>query len=364
MKIGIDGLTLSIKHPCGVKIYSEELLNALMRIDETNEYIIFSRNKIRIPNQKNFKLFMIPQKLPFYNRQFFMTYYAQKEHVDIFHHLDSFGTIFKSGLKTITTVHDVDLSKIYPKTLGELYNRLLVEILRFFTLRKTDHFISVSNYTSKQLLNKLRMKKKKISTIYEAFNNKFRILNKHTRKDSNYFLCLSDFSPKKNTFRIIKAFSLLSEDIRNKYILKIVISTKIPKQKLANFARELKLLSKIRFIHRPDLDGLVTCYNNATVFLYPSLYEGFGLPILEAMACGCPVITSKISATKEVSGGAAYLVNPKSVVDISKAMNNMAVSTVLRKKYINSGLKRVKEFSWDETARKTLKVYEKVYNSM
>ena len=105
---------------------------------------------------------------------------------------------------------------------------------------------------------------------------------------------------------------------------------------------------------------LVYFYNLAEVFLFPSLYEGFGLPVLEAMACGCPVITSNISALPEVVGDAAILVNPYSVEEISTAMEKVLTNKTLRLELAEKGLKRAREFSWKKNARETLELYKKV----
>ena len=109
--------------------------------------------------------------------------------------------------------------------------------------------------------------------------------------------------------------------------------------------------------------SLSNMFNQAAGLIYTSLYEGFGLPILESFACGCPVITSNYGATKEVSGGAALLVDPYSVKEIAEAINRIATSDVLKGKLKESGFERIQNFSWERTARKTLRVYKKIYEN-
>lgn len=367
MIVGLDGTPLTIPFPCGTKHYAEQLISAFARIDKKNEYIIFSKKNVRIPSQKNFHLVKIPTYTPILKRQFFLYYFAKKANVNIFHHLEPFGSLFINKLKIVTTVHDLDLSQIFPKVDNpqKLFHRLYTELIRWQTIKNTTRFIAISNDTKNQLASHLKKRglDTPIKVISEAPSSKFRVVDKYKKATRNYFLCMGDYSPRKNIHRIYKAYSKLDPRIKERYKLKTVISTVIIKDNLYEIAENLKIDSSLELIVSPNLGKLVKLFNHAKVFLYPSLYEGFGLPILEAMACGCPVITSSYGAMKETAGDAAYLINPKSTVEITTAMERIATNSRLESKLRARSLQRVKLYSWEKTARETLQVYEKVYQN-
>jgi len=367
MKVGVDGNALTIPFPCGTKHYAEQLIKNLARIDDKNEYIIFSKKNVKIPKKKNFKFVKIPPVIPILKRQYFLTYFAKKEGVDVFHYPDPYGSVFSNNLKTVTTVHDLDLKTTYPspKNLEQLINKYNMRITRYFTFANTSQFISVSKSTKKQLLSYFHPMggSDTIQVIYEAPHERFKRIKNANAEDKKFILCLGDFSPKKNVPRIIKAYSLLPKSFIKNYKLKIVVSTENPKKKFLKIAKDLGVEGSTEILLSPGLSKLIKLYNLAAVFAYPSLYEGFGLPILEAMACGCPVITSNRGSMKEVAGKAAFLVNPESAEDISDAILKIVKNKPLAKKLINKGFKRTKEFSWEKTARETLKIYKKLFKS-
>ena len=362
MKIGIDGTLLSLNYPCGTKHYAEQLLSALSKIDKKNEYIIFSKQDVKIPRAKNFRLKLIPKFLPLLRRQFFLAYLAKKEKVDLLHFLSPTGSLFLKNIKVVTTVHDIDFNLIYPKnkTLPMLYERVYSELIRNYTFKKTCHFITNSNFTNKQLrlfLTKIKMKAQ-ITHTPLAPSSKFKIIRKTLKNDKKNFLCMGDFSPRKNIEKVIEAYSLLSKGLKRNYFLKIVTTHNAPKDIFLSKAEYLGIRRNIKLIESPSLKRLVTLFNQATAFIYPSLYEGFGIPILEAMACQCPVITSNIGATKEVAGGNALLINPRNSNSIKNAMEEIIKNKRLSSTMKRKGIDWSKKFSWEKTAEKTLKVYE------
>lgn len=360
MKIGIDGLALTIPNPCGTKLYAEQLLKALALIDKKNQYIIFSKKEIQIPIQRNFSLTKIPTKIPILKRQFFLAYMAKKANVDVFHFLEPVGALFNNGLKIVTTVHDLNLNYTYPFN-KYLLKRLYCEFFRWFTLKNSNQIITDTNYISQEL-EKYFTKcgwSKKIATIHLGCQN---IFQTQSISRKSFFLARGDHAPRKNVDRIIEAYSLLPEYVKNRYRLKVIASTKSAKRNFLEFSRYFDVKARVEVIDSVNEEELVRLYNRAICYVYPSLYEGFGLPILEAMACSCPVITSNYGAMKEVAGGAAYLVNPESTQQISKAMLELHSNNGFRKVFINAGLKRKNFFSWNKTAMETLRTYREVYS--
>lgn len=364
MKIGIDAIGLTIPIPAGTRYYAEQLLSSLAKIDSNNEYVLFSKIPVGFPDQDNFSLKIIPSIIPIFKRLYFLTYFAKKEGIDVFHFLDPYGSIFSNRVKIVTTVHDIDLDKIYQRNnLSEVFIKKQRKFVRKYTLSNSQAIIAVSDFTKteteKYLVN--NGLDKKVFVIHEAQSRRFRVESKHLTRKDNYFLCMGDFSFRKNVPMVIKAFAKLPKSIKMLYNLKIVISDPNPGEDFKKNIRKFDLEDSVSIIESPRLSELVSLYNQAEAFFYPSLYEGFGLPILEAMACGCPVITSNYGAMMEVAGGNACLVDPNSVEDLVRAMVKIVSNSSYAKKLSELGLKRAVHFSWEKTARKTLVVYEKVY---
>lgn len=363
MIIGIDGTPLTIPFHCGLRHYLEELLKSLANIDKKNEYLIFVTKNVHIPKQKNFTLKLAPSKLPIFKRQLFLTLSARKENVDIFHYPDSWGSIFINFPKTVMTFHDLAPSSSYPRWHEDLKYLILRNwniFVRGIILRKTKAIIAVSNSIRKESV-KIAKRSTPVFVIRHGVSKAFEVLKEYDKK--NFFLAMTDFSPRKNILRILEAHSLFLKKTDSKIHLKIIISTSYPKKNLLTSLKQLHTDKYVDILEDVSSKTLVRLYNQASCLLYPSLYEGFGLPILEAMASGCPVITSNYGAMKEVAGDAAFLVNPKSVSEISKAMEKIVKNKKLAAGLKLKGLKRAKSFSWEKTARKTLKVYEEVYEN-
>lgn len=360
MKIGIDGTPLSTPFPCGTRHYAENLLKAISKIDKKNQYYIYSSKEVDIPKQRNFHLVLIP-RIPIMKKQLFLAVLASRDKLDIFHYLEPFGSIFLRHPKIITTIHDLYLGQTYPYNSKYLINRIYCEIIRRVVAKNTSFFITDTESIKRELelYTKTLGIRKKIETIPLSPDKIFRrVITK--RSKTNFFLCMGDFSKRKNVRRIFMAFSSFGRTLKNEYGLKLLISTKAEGKHFKEMARDLKISKYVQILVDVSNRQLRNYYNNAIAFVYPSLYEGFGLPILEAMACGCPVITSDYGAMKEVAGKAAILVHPTSVDSIAGAMYKISRVGLFRRRIIQKGLRRVKIFSWNRTAKSTLAVYNKV----
>ncbi|OGM04177.1 hypothetical protein A3E15_02855 [Candidatus Woesebacteria bacterium RIFCSPHIGHO2_12_FULL_42_9] len=367
MKIGIDGVLLTLPFQSGTRHYAEELIFNLAKIDNKNEYVIFASKYVPIPKQNNFTLKKIPNIFPIFKRQLFLAKAVKDEYVDVFHYLAPYGSMLLNHPRIITTVHDLRLDIIFPtyyQSIKYYTNRFYCEITRKSTFTKTLAFITVSKSINNELLSSawLFNKNATIDVIPQAADIRFKKIPYSRMNGGKFFLAMGDFSPRKNIGRVIEAFVLLPKEMKQSYRLKIVASTSSAKSYFSKIIKQTNSTGSIEVLEDVSLSKLVSLYNSASVFVYPSLYEGFGIPILEAMACGCPVITSNYGAVKEVAGNAAYFVNPKSPTQISKAMEKIITDKRLYRKLRASGLKRVKQFSWEKTARKTLEIYNRVYS--
>ena len=354
MKIAID--VSQVVYGTGVSVYTKNLVDNLLRIDKENQYILFAgslRRKADILSIfPSAKVFPIPPTLAnlLWNRLHIFPIEKLIGQVDVFHSSDWAEP--PSRAFKVTTVHDL-APFLYPNLFPRDVIRNIVNVhrLKLSWVREETKRIIVPTAATKDDLVRLGFTEETIRVIPESISKDFKKMPKDevekiTRKHKifgDYVLSVG-MDLRKNTDRIIKAFEHTSAG----HDFKIVF-VGLPKYMKIKESRNIRILGKVT---QKDLIGL---YSGARALVYPSLYEGFGLPILEAFACGCPVVTSNISSMAEVAGDAAALVDPDSVESIGEG-----IEKVLRgpKGYIEKGLKRVKDFSWEKTARMTLDVYE------
>ncbi|AFY58277.1 glycosyltransferase [Rivularia sp. PCC 7116] len=259
-----------------------------------------------------------------------------------------------SKCRYVVTFHDA-IPLRFPKKRSPLtyYHRYYVPRI----LRKAEHIICNSEATAKDIHHFYQAPKSKITPILLAHDTQhFRPLaNNNIQQDNPYFLYLGRQDPYKNLQRIISAFAALpisheyqlwfagSEDKRYTPLLKTQI-------------QELGITERVKFLNYVPYSELPKIINQAVALVFPSLWEGFGFPVLEAMACGTPVITSNISSLPEVAGDAAILVNPYHTGELTEAMQLIATDEQLRNSLSNLGIERAKEFSWEKTGKATVEV--------
>jgi glycosyltransferase involved in cell wall biosynthesis len=356
MNIGIYASSLSKSFNCGLKVYCENLLFNLSKIDRSNDYYLFVPGGTRIPLGKNFHFVDIPN-IPILKQQVLLPYFASKHNLDVFHFLDTNGSVIFKHPMIITTIPDLDIGQTYPLLGKSFINRITCEFTRLFMFKNTKVFLPISNFVNNELRNfNISKSTKSVTTVYLAPEKIYKINTKYIN-NNRYLLTMGDFAPRKNVEMAIEAYSLLPNRIKEKYPLYVVVSNSDWASKFKYFSKKNGVSSHIRILVNVSKSMLVNYYNNAVAFIYPSLYEGFGLPILEAMACGCPVVTSNFGAMKEISGDAAILVNPKSAKSIAKAVMKILGNISLKRMLVRKGIDRAKEFSWAMTARKTLNIY-------
>jgi glycosyltransferase involved in cell wall biosynthesis len=364
LQIGIDGSPLSIPFHCGTRNYSENLLKALAEIDKYNIYFIFCSKAVTIPKQKNFILVKTPALLPILRRQFLLSYFAGKLSLDLFHYLNPYGDVFFNHPVIVTMVHDTRLAKTYPWFSRFFFNRLICEITRYMVFSRTRAFITPTNVVKRELLtfkNKINVSQL-VKVVPEGVDKKF-FPKKTVSKNGSYLLCLGDFSLRKNVHNILLAYLKLPSALKARFSLKIVSSSKLSTKTSRQLISRLGLQNRVSVCTNVSDKKLIELYRGAYCFLFPSLYEGFGLPILEAMAAGCPVITSNYGAMKEVAGNAAIFVNPRSPISISNAIVRIASKPDLLEDFVRRGIKRSSRFSWRSTAANTLKFYKQTIAS-
>ena len=363
MVIGFDGSRAFVNKRTGTENYSFQLLRALARIDKKNNYIIYTGNlvnsgDIRWPDNFTFKQISWPR----FWTQGGLALQSFKDSLNLlFIPAHTLPILRPTNLKTIITVHD--LGAEYLPKLHQLRQLIYLKYITKYQLRSATKLIAVSNATKEDLIKRVGISPKKIAVIYEGYDNKLfkpikgdtlvNSLIEFNLKPQSYFLFVRTVQPRKNLERIIKALAKLNDK------LLIVGSRGWLSDEIYKLPKKLGIEDSVKFLGYVPDEKLPALYSGAAALVFPSLFEGFGLPILEAQACGCPVITSNISSMPEVAGKGAILVNPYSVDDIVKGMERVAREGE-RVKLIKRGFENVKRFSWEKCARETLKVLENV----
>lgn len=264
--------------------------------------------------------------------------------------------------KNIVTIHDI-VPLFSPDMcmdgVSEYFNRLKSDSSGF------DMFIAVSANTKKDIINYLNIQEDKIRVIYEAPDERYRPIRDLSGFRAKYglnkfVLFVGTLEPRKNIPNLIKAFAMLK---RTDYQLVIAGKKGWKYADIFKLVEDRGLNDRIRFIGYIGDEELPELYSAADLFVYPSLYEGFGLPPLEAMACGTPVIVSNRSSLPEVVGDAGILVDPEEIDDIAGAMERLLQKTSLREELSGRGLQQAGKFSWQRCARETMSLYKEIYSN-
>jgi glycosyltransferase involved in cell wall biosynthesis len=383
MKIGIDARVLMDKRYSGVSEYAANLLSALLKLDRKNEYRLFY-NSFKPPfcqlekwRQSNSCL--IRTRYP--NKIF--NYFLQKifkfpkldkilKEVDIFF-APHFNFIrLSSKTKLVMTVHDVSFLRC-PEFFSwrkNFWHRALgIKKL----LRRADKIVAVSKNTKDDLIEILSLPKEKIEVIYSGNNystlpyrNKIeaeKFLQEKTIKPG-FILFLGNIEPRKNISGLIEAYDNLREKRPDLAKIQLVIAGGIgwKHKKIFSAWRRSNYWKDIKFLGYIKEEEKIFLYQNAGVFVYPSFYEGFGFPPLEAMSFSVPVVSSNVSSLPEILEDSALLVDPYKSEEIEEAIILAITNKDLRDSLVFRGKKRAAEFFWEETAKSYLRLFESLYN--
>ncbi len=376
MRIGINTLVAVPGETGGTQTYLQGLIENLAKIDRHNEYCLFvtSCNKglFKI-EQENFKKLIcrISSKSLFLRvlyEQVILPFRVWRNKIDIFHFPASVSSLFLS-CPSVLTLHDI--TPLMSPELIPLIFRYYWKFAYRFSARRADFIIAISHSAKDDIAEFLAISREKIRVVYHG--NKARsseikdkdkiISNLYQDKKGSfpYILWVGKMYPHKNLPRLLRAYSKL---IRTRHIKHRLVLCGMKGWGYSSFietVKELKLQDKVIFKGYVPDDELELIYSRASLFLFPSLSEGFGFPILEAMSYRVPVITSNYGAPAEVAGDAALLVDPYNIDELSEAICKVLIDQTLRKNLIEKGLKRAKEFSWEKAAKETLRVYEEAY---
>jgi len=374
MRIGYD-VRPFLKEETGVGVYFKNLLSSLSRIDHSNEYFLFSSSwKDRLPQKKippftrsKFQDFRFPVKAVnfFWSRlgwprmdTFFRT------SLDLTHSPTPLVT--PTGGKKIVTVHDLffmDFPGLTEKEAGKGFARGIES-----SLRKADGVIAVSKFTKNQLLEKFVVDDKKIRVIYHGNDPRFTAdLSPDTAQScrekyslpSSFLLFVGAIEPRKNLLNLVEALKIVHETYEKIHLVLIGPPGQDFKR-LEKRIKQNKFEPLIRVLGYLPEEEVRIFYRLASVFVFPSLSEGFGLPLLESMASGLPVVTSKNSAIPEVVNDAALYVHPEHPEDIAEKIVLALKDEKLRSHLIERGKKRASRFDWKKAAEQTLDFYTEI----
>lgn len=381
MKIGID--YISAVGGGGNSRYTKNLTKAMVHIDKSNTYYIYSylhdfvRGKtIFLNKNKNVHIFAVNissfgisilssvsslvNKIIFYLGVHFFN-------INIFHFTNPLNFMI-GAKKSVVTIHDI--APLHNDSWVKKNTKIFFERNLKKILNKTDHIIAVSKYTKKDIIKNFNVDEKKITVVYEAVSDIFypdidRQYIKNEFGFNDYILYVGQLQPRKNIINMLLAYAKLSTSLKERYPIVLVGSARDPiySKVIKKIIEKHHLIPYVKIIGYQKDNVVRKLYSCARVFIFPSLFEGFGLPVLESLQCGVPVITSKTTSLPEVAGDAGILVNPDDINEIAHAVEKILVNNIFYNTVKNRSLVQAKKFSWEKAATETSKVYESIYKS-
>ena len=371
MRIGIEAQRIFRKNKHGMDYVVLQEIKELQLMDTKNEYFVFvAPGEDRcLEDSKNVHIIEIGGNFYPLWEQFTLPRAAKELDLDMLHCTSNTAPI-KCRIPLILTLHDIIFleprdknNKSLYQNMGWLYRRLVVPKI----LKKCKKIITVSNFEKQNIMTKLGIPEERMAMIYNGYNEWFRpaqdIQYTYQKYIDNpgYFFFLGNTDPKKNTERTLIAYSkyLEESDVKRKLLMADLdhdyLNGIIERNHIENIRKNVVMPGYIVNQDLPDI------YNSAFAFLYTSLRESFGIPLLEAMACGTPVITSNTSSMPEIGGPNAILINPENPEEIAEMMLKLENEDIFYRKQEQVGLERAKLFSWRHTAEQLLEVYDNVY---
>ncbi|MBN8821451.1 MULTISPECIES: glycosyltransferase family 1 protein [unclassified Spirosoma] len=376
MRIGIEAQRLLRPHKHGMDIVALETIRALTNFKE-HEFIIFVKPDVDrngLPNSPNVRFVELSGGPYPVWEQYTLPKAINQYGIDLLHCTANTAPL-NCSVPLLVTLHDIIFLETQPLMAGSWYQRFGNQYRRWNVpriVRSCERIITVSNFERQRIIDHLHLDPSRVVAIWNAVSEQFRVINDQEQIDmvrqkyklpKEFIFFLGNTDPKKNVRGVLKSLLLLKK--QGQLTLPVVISN-LPASALSDILTEIGGQSLV--------DDIILCgyipnyilpfiYNAATIFLCPSLRESFGLPILEAMASGTPVLTSTTSSMPEVAGNAALLVDPTSVEEMAEGINQLILKPSLRSDLRRKGLQRATLFSWEATAGKLLDVYAQAVNT-
>jgi glycosyltransferase involved in cell wall biosynthesis len=373
MKIGIDLRTLSFRRG-GISQYTYHLLKNMLRIDSTNDYFLFNYTKtpyawenfrqnvkeiiVRLPQRRALKAIWENLLVPLAIRRYGIGVWFSPDFIipRLLH------------TRTVVTIHDL----IFENFHDVQRNKLAAAMSRKteFSVKRATGIIAVSSFTRGQILERYGVPPGKITVIHEAADERFHKIDDRSALQRvlhrygiafDYILYVGEISGRKNIVRLLDAYHRLKNQHKMKERKLVLVGKEtIDTRKILSEMRRLSLESDVVFTGWIPDEDLPFLYNGAVAFVFPSLYEGFGIPPLEAMQCQVPVIASSATSIPEVVGTGALLFDPYNVEDIADKLDQVLDRKIDLDALLRAGLKQADQFSWEDSARKTIALLETV----
>ncbi len=373
MKIALDARGATWYKGTGIGTYTNQVLNYLLNNDSLNQYHLYwAGSNYKSMYRENVTINISSKRHHRFFEDYFIPQNLKNNNIDIYHvPQNGIGLSRKITCPTVSTIHDL-IPYVMPETVGKGYLKKFIAQMPEI-IQASSKIITVSEFSKKDIMRIFDVEEEKIKVTHLAADHIFSPIDKNEAKEyiknkynisGDFLLYLGGFSPRKNVKSILIAYSLIYKNLPKDYKIVILGPSKDDHSTLNKLASSLNIKDKVIFTGFAPHDDLPRFYNAATVFIYPSFYEGFGLPPLEAMSCKCPVITSNVSSIPEIVGDGAILINPFDTDEIKNAMEKVLSDENLRNEMSEKGYERSKLFSWEITAKETLNVYKELYKSI
>ena len=373
MNIGIDIRTLSFRRG-GISQYTYHLVKNMLRIDSVNKYYLFNYNKSPY-EWDNFRENAKEIILRFPQRHAFKTIWenvlapmaSRKYDIELWFSPDFYIPKWLRR-KSVITVCDLIFERFHDVRTNKLASALSRKVA--FSIERASKIIAISSFTHGQILERYRVSPSKVTVIPLAADEKFHKINdefalhrvlRRYGIEFDYILYVGEISDRKNLIRLLEAYDSLKKKCKLRQRKLVLVGKEtIDTEKIVSEVKRLNLESQILFTgYVPDED-LPFLYNGASVFAFPSLYEGFGIPPLEAMQCHVPVVASSATSIPEVVGAGALLFDPYNVEDIADKLDQVLNRKIDLDALLQAGLKQADQFSWEDSARRTIALLESV----
>ncbi len=371
MRIGIDARPLS-REITGIGMYVCEIIKNLNQIDTHNQYILYSNRDIHIDFELRNNWTIKVHKFPIGNLwlNLIMPFCIKRDKIDVFWGTSHILPLFGSSCPLVLTVHDLALLK-YP--VGTAYTSFIQKTLLKPSCKKADKIIPISNSTKEDLIELLGINTEKIQVIYPGIstdlypfkdqNKSKHILLEKYKINDKFILYLGTIEPRKNIPTIIRAFKKAKENMS--FDCKLVIAGGLgwKYKEVFELIEKLELSEFIIYTGYIDLSDKIHFYNACEFFVFPSIYEGFGIPLLEAMCCGKPTISTNISSMPEVVGDAGLLIDRHDDFEqLARLFHELYFDQELKRSLSAKALLQSRKFSYEGCARRTLDVFGDTYN--
>lgn len=372
MRVGLDARHLTHPQEGGFKTYTHSLVSALARVDKTNEYMLYTDRPgaERFVDNENFRVRVVQGTLPV-REQVAMPIAVARDRVDLLHCLCNTAPLLVR-CPLIVTIHDVipclpgaNSTRLVGRR-ARMVDKYWREVIPLAASRATS-IVTVSESSAQDIRRILGVRADKITALHNGIDASFRVMDSGEASEAlkgydlpggRFVLGFLSKDSRKNVPGLMAAYEILAAR-SPEYGLVLVGSSR---EALAAVSEEALRDPRVTVLLAVPREDLVALYNAASLLAFPSFAEGFGLPIVEAMACGTPVVTSNIGSAREIAGDAAIFVDPRDTRGIAEAMLAILANPSLGMRMRGAGLDRAREFSWDETARRLMGVYSRVFS--